>query len=515
MKSRTLSSDLTILRKDLTRFAPIWLGLSVWLTLWGIDMASAEAYYQNVYEPTAVLIAPVTALALFGYLTKPNECVMVHSLPIRRERLFWIHVLAGIVMFLVPTAIFCAATDGLSRQSFGIRLGWTTLEFVFLFSIAILCMMLTGTKLGAALLYFFLQCVSVLVWVIINSLYLPRLPGVHLNSDLAYFSPSLVVNSHADFLSQRPMEAEDWRFVAAILAITAALLLLSLALYRRRKLEHAGDLLAFQWLNPFFACCSGVTGAAATVIFGLDHSWPVLLLGISIGYLAYWMLSRKSARVFTPKILAGLACLAAVLLGSLYVTELDPLGRVRYIPAPEKVASVKLSDSDYALEGYTSTDPDEIEALSELHAGITDWFLANGGNDLDYRDGYGIHVRYTLKNGRTILRRYVLNDKALLQEAAWYLSQPETLFRSAEPVFGSIAVHSFFEKLGYVHEGKAELEQILLEECSQGKMFAFGHEIGSGWSLEAQVGTNRYYVPIPDTAVNTIAWLESHYQEDK
>ena len=106
MKCRTSSSDLAILKKDLTRFAPVWLGLCAYLTIWAINLLTTDYYNSLVYEPIAPIFAPILAMVLFSYLFDPKECFMVHSLPIRRERLFGIHILAGLVMFLIPTAIF-------------------------------------------------------------------------------------------------------------------------------------------------------------------------------------------------------------------------------------------------------------------------------------------------------------------------------------------------------------------------------------------------------------------------
>ena len=42
MKCRTSSSDFAILKKDLTRFAPVWLGLCAYLTIWAINLLTTD-----------------------------------------------------------------------------------------------------------------------------------------------------------------------------------------------------------------------------------------------------------------------------------------------------------------------------------------------------------------------------------------------------------------------------------------------------------------------------------------
>lgn len=512
MKSSALSSDLTILRRDLTRFAPVWLVLCAWLLLWGWDIATAEYYYLNVYEPTAPVLAPVCALCLYGYLTKPSECVMVHSLPIRRERLFVLHGLAALLMFLIPTALFCVVMEPMLNQAAGVRFLWTGLEFVFLFAIGVLCMMLTGTKLGAGLLYVFVQCLSLILAVFLDVLYLPKLPGVWLDSELMLLSPSLVVNTYADLISDRPMNAEDWGFAAVILVLTVLLLAAAVLLYRRRKLEHAGDLLAVQWLNPVFAVCSGVTGAAAMhVLFALELQWPIVTFGIVIGYLGYWMLSKRSARVFTPKILAGLACLIAVILGSVHVVGLDPFGLVRYVPQPETVVKATLGEGTYySDDAYATADPEQIADLEALQMDMLEAFQAAGVAAYSPADGSPIHFTYELENGRTIQRQYIIREPALLKRAAWYLSQPEALFRTADPKIRSIYARVDNQTLDLIPVDGLEFAQILLEDCRAGRMYSFDPEAYTGLSVSVEVSGYHYHVPIPSTAEKTIAWLEEN-----
>ena len=337
MKCRTSSSDLAILKKDLTRFAPVWLGLCAYLAIWTANLLASDEYARLfVYEPIAQIFAPIIALVLFGYLCDPKECFMVHSLPIRRERLFGIHILAGLVMFLVPTAIFCFVTRNVTDASAMYRFLFTAAEFLLLFCIAVLCMMLTGRRIGAAGLYLFLMVLPDMLDAIVQDVYLPLLPGVYYSSDFYMLSPMMVVSSYANFYNDMVLQSSDWLYLGGVLLASLAILGISLLFYRKRKLECAGDLLSVSSLEPVFAVCAFFFGAVFMISFDSGPN-PRVYFGAVIGYLAYWMLSKKTARVFTKKIILGLIGLLVLFTGSCIAVECDPLDRVHYLPEPEQI----------------------------------------------------------------------------------------------------------------------------------------------------------------------------------
>lgn len=511
MRSKTLSSELTLLRKDLTRFAPAWLGLCAYLMIWASTIFTSGEKWGDYYEPIAPIFAPIFALVLFGYLCDPRECNMVHSLPIRREKLFLIHTLAACLMFLIPTGIFCAVTRDFAVQKAIYRFLFMGVEFLLLFSVGILSMMFTGRKIGAALLYIFIQSFTIIQGLIIDKLYLPLLPGVAIREDWILLSPMFLVSSHADFTDNTVMNWEEWSFLLVFTLVSLAILGISVLLYRRRKLEHAGDLLAVSWLDPFFAACSCLTGASVMVLFDYEMNFVMLLLGSAIGYLSYWMLSKKTARVFTPKILGGYACLIAVLLGSMYLTYLDPLGRVGYVPEPHQVKEATLGQYSYDSEKFATSDPALIADLTALHADILEHNAPDEVAKYSPGDGRRVFITYKLNSGRTIQREYYCSEEALLDRASWFLSQPEAIFQRAEPEFGSIRVRCHDVEYYFDPRLMAELQDVILTECRAGRMFNMEYSY-SGWTLSFELTDPVWYtyIDVPTEAVDTLAWLEAN-----
>ena len=510
MRSKTLSSEMTILKKDLTRFAPVWLGLCAYLTIWAINLLTTDYYNSLVYEPIAPIFAPILAMVLFSYLFDPKECFMVHSLPIRRERLFGIHILAGLVMFLVPTAIFCFVTRNVTYASAMYRFLFTAAEFLLLFSIFTLCTMLTGRKIGAAAIYLFLLAFPSMTDILVQAVYLPLLPGLYCGNEFYILNPMMLVSGYADFYHEAVLTSRDCLFLGGVLLASLTMLGISLVLYRRRKLEHAGDLLSVRALDPVFAVCAFLSGAAfmATV-----ESGPSLMvyLGAIIGYLAYWMLSKKTARIFTKKIILGLISLLVLFTGSCIAVERDPLDRVHYLPEPEQIKTASLKPSSGSMERLETTDPEMIDAILKLHGDILNTAL----DSEETFDDSEFYIIYELTNGQIIVRNYICSDEELLNRGAFLLSQPEAIFGTAGPEMRNIVVqHDFRDGVTLDPALIDELSAVILEECRSGAMFRFSYEF-SPWELTIYRADNASPVDlwVPVTAVKTIAWLEEHCEE--
>lgn len=517
MKSRTLSCEMTILRKDLTRFAPMWISLGVVLAICAFDQLNSAYPDPREHLPMAVFFAPIFALNLFGYLTDPAECSAVHSLPIRREGLFLIHTAAAFLMYLVPMSVYFIATDPVMDIGILTRLGWSALDFTISFAMALLCVFITGRKIGAGLLYVFFQFLPILIGFYIEFLYLPLLPGVEVDSSILF--PGLPSGNIEYFITEvfhDRVEGPVWPTVVMIMAVSLVLFGICLLMYRKRKLEHAGDLLAVRWLDPVFAVCSGLTGSCAICLFfGLGSGFTPFPfgLGLAFGYFSYWMLSKKSARVFTPKLLAGFGALAMALVGSVLVVSMDPLDRVHYQPDVSTVKSAAISQAYSSTDAYETSDPEQIAALQALQLEL----LENHIEDQTGGSGYNLHLTYRLENGRTIMRAYEIADESLLEQAAWYLSQPSAIFETDDPQVRFVEVRRAGKIVYLPQDLLDEFMEVFLNECRQGRMFRFGWDpVDPSWDLEFSLSDgSSIYLSLKAKAVDTIAWLSAHCTETK
>ena len=94
MKSRTLSCELTVLRKDITRFAPVWILYSILLLLilmvtygsnFGWLITSALGGTSYALAIINFCYGLINAQLLFGDLFRGPMANALHALPLRRE----------------------------------------------------------------------------------------------------------------------------------------------------------------------------------------------------------------------------------------------------------------------------------------------------------------------------------------------------------------------------------------------------------------------------------------------
>ena len=478
MKSRISFCNGTVLRKNLTRFAPAWILYTVCLLL-GLVMLSdsGTAYWLSANIATGIgfmgmvnlAYGMLTALLLFGDLTNSRMCNAFHALPLRRETWFGTHVLSGLLFSLFPTVIMTvpaviASFFSVMERGWQIPLYWllgTNLQYLFFFGLAVFCVMLSGSRIGAAVIYCIVNFAAYLAYFLADVVYVPHLPGVVTQLEpFAVFCPAVMMANNtyvqtwhekdllgynsdgsANFLLHGTFTVtEEWWYLWVCAALGAVLLILALLIYRKRKLECAGDMMATRKLEPvfltLFALAAGCLCQLLYVAFlGYDSYGSATFLwgGLTVGWFAGLMLLRRSSRVFHLKSFLGLAAVAAALGLSLLLNSMDVFGITAWVPQVEEVktANVRLS----YMTSITLEEQEDIEDLIRLHTLAADARLGgemtavNRPVELEDGDGTVIEIRYTLKDGSTAAREYtILINSEAGDLAAKFFSRIEAIF---------------------------------------------------------------------------------------
>jgi len=478
MKSRISFCNGTVLRKNLTRFAPAWILYTVCLLL-GLTMLAGNGveYWLSANIATGISFMGMvnlaygllTALLLFGDLSVTRMCNALHALPLRRETWFCTHVLSGLLFSLIPTVIMAipaviASFFSVMERGWQIPLYWllgTNLQYLFFFGLAVLCMMLSGSRVGAAVIYCIVNFAAYLAYFTADVVYVPHLPGVVTQMEpfvvfcpvinmvnLSFVKPQMIhefqsfaTDGSENYLLRGTFTVtENWWYLYLCAALGAVLLLLALLLYRKRKLECAGDMMATRKLEPVFLVLFAlVTGSlfqlAYVAIEGYDSYGSSLFLwsGLVVGWFAGLMLLRRSSRVFSPKGFLGLAALAAALGLSLLLNSMDIFGITAWVPKAEEVktANVRLS----YMTNVTLEEQEDIEDLIRLHTLAADARLGGEmtavNRPVELEDGAGtiIGIEYELKDGSTAAREYtILIDSEAGDIAVKFFSRIEAIF---------------------------------------------------------------------------------------
>lgn len=441
MKSRTSFFNRTVLKKDITRFAPVWAIYVLFLLVDFLTgsrngekeiLAASLADMMRTMSVVNLIYGGVCANILFGDLFQSRMCNALHTMPIRREGWFASHVCAGLLFSFVPNVVATVFQMVLLGEYFYMAPLWlvvVTGQFLFFFGLGIFAVMCAGNRLGMAAVYALINGFSAMVFAVAKGVYEPLMYGIELLSDpFTFFCPVFWMSKERfirfdyDFIDGaftngriREFYPEMWWYLAAVAVIGAVFAGLALLLYRKRRLERAGDFLAIRALEPVFIVVCSVAGGvflyAMSEAFGFTVDYFLMGLGVVAGFFGSQMLIKRTVRVFKPRQLLGLAVLAVVIAGSLVLTRIDPAGITRYVPETEDISYMRVyRDNDGGI--YTSVNPDcyQLEDPAQI-----DTFRQVHGQLLQERhektDGAShLYIAYQLKNGRQVKRYYTIDE---------------------------------------------------------------------------------------------------------
>ena len=433
MRSKTSCFNGTLFRKNLSRYWPLWglasfggamFPLAMLLELlhngfrfWS-PLETRQAYYTVLsygVPVISIVYAILCAMAVWSYLYNARSVGMMHTLPIRREGLFVTNVLSGLTMMAIPYAV-TGVLLVLVTMLFGgfepVGVLVTVLgvmgESLFFFGLATFCAFIVGNVFMLPALYGLLNFIAVLTDFMVNLLAQGFCFGLNSSysgtvewlSPVVYLMQKISPNNTyetqwvTDRLGGQRYETsvpisvtlENGWLIAAYAAAGAALLGLAWLLYRRRRSESAGDVVAVGWMKPVFrygcAAYSAILGGRLLYALLWDSFQsgryftvlPMILCmiaGGAIGYYAASMLLAKTPRVFktTWKGMLAVALGCAALCGAM---KCDLFGVVRRVPAPDsvKLVNVYAAGSNYYLT--PGKDDALIEEVRALHQAIVD-----------------------------------------------------------------------------------------------------------------------------------------------
>lgn len=433
MRSKTSCFNGTLFRKNLSRYWPLWglasfggamFPLAMLLELlhngfrfWS-PLETRQAYYTVLsygVPVISIVYAILCAMAVWSYLYNARSVGMMHTLPIRREGLFVTNVLSGLTMMAIPYAVtgvllvlVTMLFGGFEPMGVLVTVLGVMGESLFFFGLATFCAFIVGNVFMLPALYGLLNFIAVLTDFMVNLLAQGFCFGLNSSysgtvewlSPVVYLVQEISPNNTyetqwvTDRLGGQRYETsvltsvtlENGWLIAAYAAAGAALLGLAWLLYRRRRSESAGDVVAVGWMKPVFRYGCAVYAAilGGRLLYALlwdsfqsGRYFTVLpmilcmIAGGAIGYYAASMLLAKTPRVFktTWKGMLAVALGCAALCGAM---KCDLFGVVRRVPAPDsvKLVNVYAAGSNYYLT--PGKDDALIEKVRTLHQTIID-----------------------------------------------------------------------------------------------------------------------------------------------
>ena len=481
----------TVLKKDLTRFWPVWAGyliLSLLLLVGHVtgtthQVSSHNRFLSRILGNSSVFLlvyALITAQLLFKDLYQSQLANAIHALPVRREGLFLTHYVAGMIIGLGSNLVFCMVNLLFVDEWLTPLLCWLALSMMYFlfFSIAVFCIMCTGKQFASIALYVLANSIAAIGIWLFKVLFVPLFHGMELYYDryimskLHYLSP-VVLFMNYNQSGQRPWIlfehsptcnshyiggfskcqyvvsglGDIWYYLAILTALSIGISVAALLIYRKRPMENTGDFVIFKPLGIIFTLMGSFCIGVLTYLL-MGQRLIGMLPGMVIGFFICEMLLKRTFKVFGKKIWLKLVFSCVAIAVSLGVTYAAVQSVVWRIPKGDQVSRITISPlylSEYYLDMIPQeqtqsyichydasllslTDPAQIQDIQNTHR-----LFLQEGNFRDPTDPYDygstVTIHYELKNGDQFTRYYYIYPS---RSEAWTRLQ---YYTNTAPIF--------------------------------------------------------------------------------
>ena len=506
MKSKISFFNAGIFKSMLKRFWPLWTAyFAVWFMCLPLPLLVARlqgvkesavtvvtAAMKTSVEASVVsgfLMGILAAMAVFGFLYNSRSCGMIASTPVRREAVFCSAYLAGALPVLAAN-LFIAVLNWLFTLSSGIEgacifkmnailFAVNSMEFLIFFSISAFIAILTANIVALPVLYLIFNFVFLGMEYVVRMLYGMFIFGYsdHPDCVLEFMSPLIYLFTRIGInvnisTGSAAVSLTNWSALLGYIIAAVVFSVTALLLYRKRRMESAGDVIAVNSLRPVFKFC--VTACAAlcfgllffviisTLFTSLSMSMLVLsaglIIGAFIGYFASEMLLKKSFHVFKGS-WKGFVITAVLCIVFAFVCVTDLFDLSSQLPDADDIEAISYNSEGRDVDIKNRSD---IEAILKVNkAIIADRDKYEGLDDTDLENTGYVNIRYKLKDGRVICRGYTLliDDN---YKAYYEVLSSENIVKDIFTPEVPVTVQNVYSALFSCPSGSGELNSISL-----------------------------------------------------
>ena len=291
MRSVTSFFNPALARSDLRRHWPIlFLYTAIWLVALPVQLylrhigegasygtRTVSEVCQGTYSMGVIMafvFGGVLAMALYSYLMNGRSVGLIHSLPLKRQTLFFTQLLTGFAMLTAGNLLVVLVSLLVCGEP-GPLLVWlavVTLAEIFFLALGTLCAMLTGWLLAVPVLYVGINFLVMAVMQLIHwlaELFIFGYQGDGFGSFTLWCTPVVqlvrrltdpqgVVAEYVGYpivsADVSPLENGGWQALGIYAAVAVAIIALACMLCIRRRSELSGDAAAFAFngaITPF------------------------------------------------------------------------------------------------------------------------------------------------------------------------------------------------------------------------------------------------------------------------
>lgn len=410
----------------------------------------------------------ICGMSSFSYLNARSKVDFYHSIPVKREKMFIVNYLNGILILAVPyavalmLAVVIAVSNGVSGTViWPLALsgyGLSMVYYILMYSLVIVAAMMTGNLvvgvLGSMVLCFYVPLAVVLVGAYLTTFF----------QTYMYFQYDRImetlgrVSPVVEYIYQIGMYKTDGISATAVIAAVAVSVLLAVLgclLYRKRPSEAAGRAMAFAVSRPVVRILVTLLAALGLGLFfwamRYTTGWAVfgILCGGIIAHCVIEIIYHFDFKKLFANKMQLVACLAVSLLVML-TFRYDWFGYDRYLPDAGKVKEAaidmnllnnwvsygeaklrkdgeyewdSIGSEEYIFDHMKEADIESVLAIAQ--AGIRQ---QESDGEFWGRGSYhgwtnedeifsSVDIQYTLNSGRKIYRTYRVMLKDVMEHA--------------------------------------------------------------------------------------------------
>ncbi len=493
----------------------------------------------------SMAVPTVVGLLAFRFMHSKKASIFVHSLPVKREANYVSTVLASLTLMALPVALNAIVLILMSLGGYGelfsvadclVWLLYNLLSQLIMFSGVCFSAVITGNSFAMIPLNVLFHTICMIIVYGFSSVCTAFLYGYASSNSVSYVLSKTNFPMSIANLADGGRTPDKEAIISIIISVIAALIiyLISLLLYKKRRLEKCEDVAGFDCLNPIFKYLA--TFVAALVAFGMFSYqmqsnkiafWIIVAIISAVVYFATQMLLKKSLRVHSSY--KGYLAFATVFTAIILIfAKTSFFGYETRVPDKADVKEAAFYEYYRWQEPFTS-DQETISKILTVHG-----MLSNSEEmQVDHRGSFTyVHIKYNLKNGKTMHRRYLVKIEKYneimtdIYRSMEYKKSLEDIFEPMETVMyadvylekGSLHMTAKDDLSKLVECIRSDVERLSYKEIYGSKLFAIDFQFVSkepkDKTLDDSARVCYISQPVNNNFTKTIEWLkENDYWE--
>ncbi len=399
----------------------------------------------------AMCVPTVVALLVYRFVHSKKASIFAHSMPVTRLENYVSTILASFTLMAVPVILNGIILIMMSQFGYGylfgvksclIWVGFNLLSLFVMFSVATISAMLVGNSFALVTTNVFLHIILPMIGGLLDGLSMQFLYGYSFETSMIDKLVDITPLAYLSYTMTDIVRGGDISFLklAAFTVLAIVFYVAGYLLYRKRNIETSEDVAAYKCLNPIIKYLITFIASVGTFILLSvnDIEKPVLFASVvlivsAVVYFACDMILKKKVKIWKEAYKGYLGFLGAFAALMCFVTLTGVFGFETYVPKAEDVETAAMYNFYYQdIEPFTESD-EVNKYITEAHRMIVEGDIPINADPYNYDTR--MHIRYKLKNGKSISRIYGVTHEmrddimSILYEYPEYKKACEEVYR--------------------------------------------------------------------------------------